>query len=344
MLGSNWNIRHRICNAGKFINMVRFNKIMAKKQISERRRAAIELPSSPLWGWALVALMALFIIAGIFLIATGGIADARALGGGCVGVVRVEGEILAESVPESFFDIGVAGSEQIADSIKKADERSDVKSILLIIDSPGGSTIGSREIYTALKESDKPKVAYFRQMAASGGYYVAMGTDYIVSEPDALTGSIGARMSLMQLSGLFEKLGYNETIIKTGEMKDIGNPGRDASDEEIAILQSIVDESFDEFKQVILENRGSRLNMDAFEGKVLDARILSGRQAYDIGMVDEIGPKKRAIEKASQMAGFDEALEVCEMNEKDQSFFGQMLTQALSSLVAKEKVGAKLQY
>ena len=317
---------------------------MAKKQISEKRRAAIELPSSPVWGWALVAIMAIFIVAGIFLIVAGGIADAVPLGGGCVGVVRVEGEILAESVPESLFGIGVAGSEEIADSIKKADKRNDVKSILLIVDTPGGSTIGSREIYTALKESNKPKVAYFRQMAASGGYYVAMGADYIVSEPDALTGSIGARMSLMQLSGLFEKLGYNETVIKTGKMKDIGNPGRDASDEEIAILQSIVDESFGEFKQVILDGRGDRLDMRSFEEKVLDARILSGRQAYEIGMVDEIGSKRQAIWKASQMAGFDEPLEVCEMNVKDQSFFGQVFARAISALGAKQKVGAKLEY
>ncbi|MFH1306676.1 MAG: signal peptide peptidase SppA, partial [Candidatus Micrarchaeota archaeon] len=291
-------------------------------------RAPIQLPSSPIWGYALLALMFVFIIIGLSMVVFNS-TTLSPLGGECVAIVNVNGQIVADNVPGSIWAEGIAGSEHIAGLVKEADERDDVKAILVVINSPGGSVVGSKEIYRALKESEKPKVAYLREMAASGGYEVAVGTDYIVSEPDALTGSIGARATLSDMTGLFEKIGYNETTFKSGELKDIGNPARPMTEEEKEIMQEIVDEAYRDFEYTVVMERGDRLDTHAFYDRVTDARILTGRQAYEIGLVDELGSKKDAIRVASEMAGKEETLDVCELETYEPSLLELLLMGAM---------------
>ncbi|MCX8175374.1 MAG: signal peptide peptidase SppA [Candidatus Micrarchaeota archaeon] len=221
---------------------------------------------------------------------------------GCVGVVRIDGPLVTQDVEATLFADEIKGSQTISAEIESAAKRTEVKSILVLIDSPGGSVVASREVYDALHKLGKKKVAYINELGTSGAYYVAAGTDYIVANPDAITGSIGARATFADLSGLFEKIGYNETSIKTGAMKDIGTPARSMSEEEKAVIASIINESFQEFRSAVLESRGSRLDRKAFE-KVLDARILTGRQAKKIGLVDELGNRKAAIKKAAELGG-----------------------------------------
>ncbi len=279
-----------------------------------------------LWGWILALLIGLLAVAALALLAFGG--SGADLGKGCVGVIGVKGEIVAEDSAGSLFASGTAGSTTIAGLIEEAERRADVKAIMVEIDSPGGSTTGSREIYAALKKSKKPKVAYLREMAASGGYYVAVGTDYIVSEPDALTGSIGVRSTFSDLSGLFAKLGYNETVIKSGELKDMGSSSRPPTEKELQIMQAIVNESFDEFKGIVMADRGSRLKQPQFD-EVLDARVLSGRQALAIGMVDELGNRHDAVQKAGEMAG-DKTLGACAIQTRPQGLLSRLFSGTLT--------------
>ena len=299
------------------------------------------LSSSISWGWLLVILIGLLAVASLFLLVFGG--SGAGIGKGCIGVIEVKGEIVAEDSAGSLFAAGQTGSSTIAGLIEEADKRADVKAILVEIDSPGGSTTGSREIYEALKNSTKPKVAYLREMAASGGYYVAVGTDYIVSEPDALTGSIGVRSTFSDLSGLFAKLGYNETVIKSGELKDMGSPDRPPTEKELQIMQAIVNESFDEFKGVVIAGRGSRLKHPQFE-EVLDARVLSGRQALAIGMVDELGGRNQAILKAGEMAG-DKTLGTCQIQTEQRGLLSRLLSGAFElPALPRMSGGWNLQY
>jgi protease-4 len=148
---------------------------------------------------------------------------------------------------------------------------------------------------------DKPTVSYFREVAASGAYYIAAGTDHIVSEPNALTGSIGVVATFTDMSGLFENLGVNVTAVTSGVHKDIGNPARPMTESEYNITKALVDEVFSEFKQIILDNRANRLDPVLFP-QALDGRILSGRQAKSAGLVDELGSKKDAVKKAADLA------------------------------------------
>lgn len=294
------------------------------------------------WAYVFIALASIMLVAGMILIFTSpspsqnGGSQSLFGSSGCVGVIRVDGPITAEDVEDSIWSAGVSGSPTIVDYIRQAQDREDIKSILLVVNSPGGSPVASREIYNALKESDKPKVAYFREVAASGGYYIAMGTDYIISEPDAITGSIGARMTLSEMTGLFEKIGYNETSIKSGELKDMGTPARPMTEKERMILQEMVDQIFSEFKDIVIQNRGSELDRAEFE-KVLDARIMSGRQAHEIGMVDEVGSKDDAIDKAIELTGEDD-LDLCFIEPEKKTFFEQIMESSIPHIFPKTQV------
>lgn len=224
-----------------------------------------------------------------------------ALVGPCVAVVSIDEPLTVEGMEPTLFDRGYPSSEDLARDISALDDRADVGAVLLIVNSPGGSVVASGEVYDAVKGLGKPKVAYFREVAASGAYYVAAGTDYIVSDPNALTGSIGVISTTVQMGGLLEKLGVNVTSITSGRYKDIGSSFRNMTPDEREILQGLVDEIYLEFRGVVLENRKGRLDMEMFEN-VTDGRILSGRQAYRAGLVDELGNQDDALMKAAQLA------------------------------------------
>jgi len=221
--------------------------------------------------------------------------------GKCVAVVNVDMPLTVEGEQPTLFSAGYAGSSQLAATFESLNKRDDVGAVLLVFNSPGGSVVATHEVYYAVKELKKPKVSYFREMAASGAYYIAAGTDYIVSDPDALTGDIGVITTFVDMSGLLEKVGVNVTAITSGPHKDIGSQTRPMTEEERNITQALVEEVFTEFKQIVIQNRGSRLDQALFE-QVMDGRILSGRQARKVGLVDQVGTRKDALMKAADLA------------------------------------------
>jgi len=240
---------------------------------------------------AFIALIVLFFLFNMFT---------PSIVGKCVAVVNLDSEIAVQGAPSSLFSAGSPGSEEIASSIEAIGNRDDVGAVLLVVNSPGGSVVATREIYDAVKNLDKPKVAYFREVAASGAYYVSTGTDYIVSDPDALTGSIGVITTVTDLSGLLDKLGVNVTEVKSGPHKDIGSSFRNMTPEEMEIMQGIVGEIYGEFRSVVLANRKGKIDMSKFD-EITDGRILTGRQALKAGLVDAVGTKKDAIMKAAEL-------------------------------------------
>ena len=296
----------------------------------------------PTWMWlGLGGLALIILLAGtaIFALAlfprTGG---AMAFGKGCVGVIELHGDIVPYTSPDSILSAGQTGADDIAQSIEDADSRGDVKAILLDVDSPGGSVYATREIYQAYASAKKPKVAYFRETAASGAYYIASASDYIVSDPDTLTGSIGVRATVADLSGLFAKIGYNETIVKSGELKDMGTASRPMSDQEREVFVSIVNETFEEFKGIVVANRGQKLDPAGF-GTALDARVLSGRQAKAIGLVDALGSRKDALDKAALLAGED-GLPVCDMTPAGRNPLSRLLGEMIGPVIPAMESGA----
>ena len=178
-----------------------------------------------------------------------------------------------------------------------------IRAVVLRIDSPGGVVGPTQEIFTAvrrLREAKKPVVASLGSVAASGGYYVAVAADRIYADPGTLTGSIGVVMQLANVEGLLKKVGVEYVVIKAGAYKDVGNFARAMTPEERRILQTMLDDVYDQFIEAVAEGRG--LDPKQVRG-FAEGRIYSGRQAQGLKMVDDLGGLEDAIEAAAKIAG-----------------------------------------
>ncbi len=181
----------------------------------------------------------------------------------------------------------------------------EVRAILLEVDSPGGEVTASDQIYRALlrfKEARAGRrvVALLGDLAASGGYYVAVASDYIVAHPTTLTGSIGVLISTLNVKELADKLGIRDVTIKSGENKDTLNPFREVREGELGILQAAVDEMHARFIALVARGRGLR---EEEVREVADGRILTARQALAARLVDQIGYWEDAQAKTAELLG-----------------------------------------
>ena len=181
-----------------------------------------------------------------------------------------------------------------------------IKAIVLRIDSPGGGVVPSQEIHDAVKrvrnKSNKAVIASMGTVAASGGYYIAVATDRIMANSGTLTGSIGVIMEMANVEGLLKKIGVEGVVIKSGRFKDVGSPLRKMSDEEQALLQSVMDDVHKQFIEAVAEGRG--LDVAAVQA-LADGRIFTGRQAKASKLVDELGDLEAAIQLAADVAGIE---------------------------------------
>ncbi|MGE5620048.1 MAG: signal peptide peptidase SppA [Sphingomonadaceae bacterium] len=187
--------------------------------------------------------------------------------------------------------------------LQKAEHDDSIKAVVLRINSPGGSAAASQAIYDQIRRIQargKKVVAHLTDVAASGGYYVAAASDRIVSQPAALTGSIGVIITSMDLRGLYEKIGVQDRVIKSGPYKDILSPTRDMTPDEQAILEKLVQDTLDQFIKVVAEGR----NLDEAEvRRIADGRVFSGKEALNLRLVDELGDQHRAIQLAGELSG-----------------------------------------
>ncbi len=249
-----------------------------------------------------------------FFATTGG--GTSIFGGGRVGVIEVRGPII--SAEETVKDI---------EELKKEDG---IKSVILRIESPGGSVGASQEILEAVKllAKEKPLVASMGSVAASGGYYIACGATRILANPGTITGSIGVRMEHVAIGDLLRWAKVNLETLKSGRYKDIGTMERPLTDEERGILQELLDELRGQFKQAVMGARG--LSAEEVEA-LADGRVFTGIRAKDLGLVDEIGGFAEAIKLAAQLGGISGEPELA-YPKKRGGFIKRMIEGAAESL------------
>jgi len=218
----------------------------------------------------------------------------------------------------------IVSSEKTVEQIKKFREDKSIKAIILRINTPGGGVAASQEIYEEVKrtrDGGKIVVVSMGSIAASGGYYIAVGTSLIVSNPGTLTGSIGVIAQFISIKDLAEKLGINQTTIKSGNLKDAGNPFREMNDSDKAYFQDVVDNSFGQFLDVVAKER----KMDKTTlMKYANGRVFTGLQAKEYGLVDSLGTFEDAIRITSKMAGIEGEPRIVR-EKKRFSFFEEML-------------------
>ena len=226
-----------------------------------------------------------------------------------VGVLNIVGTIQANS----SGNISLSGSDddqynhnlymKYVDELEKSKNN---KAILLYVNSPGGTVYESDELYLKLMEykekTKRPVYAYFGSQACSGAYYISMAADKIYTNRNTWTGSIGVIVSLTNYKKLYDKLGIKEIDITSGKNKSMGSGGLDLTDEQYDILQSLVDEAYDQFAGIVSEGRGIDI---ATVKKIADGRIYSAKQAKEKKLVDEIGTEdelKALIQKENKLS------------------------------------------
>jgi protease-4 len=197
----------------------------------------------------------------------------------------------------------IVDSRDFVRQIKRWTDDGDVHAIVLDINSPGGGVAASQEMYDQVlkaRAEGKVVVASFRSVAASGGYYVACAADRIVSNPGTLTGSIGVILSFPTAKKLFDKIGIRWETVKSGELKDVGDWSRPMTPEEERMLKAVIDDTHEQFVEAVSEGR-DRPKEEIYP--LSDGSIFTGRQAYNLGLVDTLGTFEEAVSIAGEMAG-----------------------------------------
>jgi len=198
----------------------------------------------------------------------------------------------------------IADSEATIDLVHKYHDDPNVKAIVLRINSPGGSVAPVQEIYRELQKIEIPVVASLGSAAASGGYYIAAAADEIFANPGTLTGSIGVIMQFLQMKGLYEKVGLEQQVIKSGKYKDMGSSTRDLTDEERALLQETIDDVHRQFVDAIFEGRQAVLTREEVVA-IADGRIFTGQQALELKLIDQLGGLQDAVDRAAFLGGIE---------------------------------------
>ncbi len=229
---------------------------------------------------------------------------------GKVLVIPVRGFI--SDIPRKDF-LGERASmvQEVVSQLRLAEKDEEIKAVLLEINSPGGSTTASDILYHELiefKERTKAKiVAGLMDVAASGGYYIALSADRIVAHPTTITGSVGVIVITPKVTGLMDKLGLAVEVNKSGKEKDIGSPFRPSTPEEQKVLQELTDRMGKRFLDLVAKHR----KMDqTVLSLVSTARIYLADEALQMKLIDRIGYLSDAIAAAKEMAGLSKEAKV----------------------------------
>lgn len=219
-----------------------------------------------------------------------------------IAIIYVDGVIIGGRGQSSVL-MDQGGTDQIIKQIHQARDDESVKAVVLRVNSPGGSAAASQEVGEELKKlrgQGKIVVTSMGDVAASGGYWLAACTDKIYANPTTMTGSIGVYMPYANWEELYKKVGIYQEKIKSGPHKDILSPERQMTEEERQIIQTMVDDIYNQFLDVVAQGR--RLDKEQVR-KLADGRIYTGNQAKQLGLVDELGNMYDAIDGAAQLAG-----------------------------------------
>lgn len=307
------------------------------------------------WGWIIISVILFLLLCGSLLLNVGNFFSGMAsVGGGYhthggpkldevvveegsgkdkIAVISIEGIIMGGRVERGHSMVDVIKAQ-----LDRADEDKHVKAVVLRVDSPGGEVLASDEIANYITDfqesSSKPVVVSMGSLAASGGYYVSAPCDWIVANELTITGSIGVIMHGYNYRGLMNKIGLKPTVYKSGKFKNMLSGDREDAEippEEHAMMQKFIDETYGKFKQVVADGR-TKAHKNNSKTKALannwadfaDGRILSGKEAVEVGLVDELGDFQTAVSQAENLGGISGAATLVEYRPRPE--FGDLFS------------------
>jgi protease IV len=244
-----------------------------------------------------------------------------------IAVISVDGIITSQDTDRSSMNM----VEFISEQLKTAKNDSDVKAVILKVNSPGGEVLASDDINAAIRkfqeDTHKPVVASMGTLAASGGYYISAPCRWIVANELTITGSIGVIMDSWNYRALMDKIGIRPRVFKSGRFKDMLSGEREPDTDKLSpeeqknraeedqMVQSLIDETYNRFKDVVQTGRTQAAGENDGKGKTLvdnwqdyaDGRVLSGKHAMELGFVDELGDFDIAVKRAEKLANISSA-------------------------------------
>ena len=255
------------------------------------------------WPWLALALFLVFGVLGLSLIGQ----FAAKAEPPSIGLIEVSGPI-SDSGASSLLGGTSGGARAFIRQVEAARADKQIKSVIIRINSPGGSASASQEMYEAVRRlrAVKPVVCSMGDVAASGGYYIAAACDKIYANRATTTGSIGVIAELLNYQELARKIGVNQAIIKSGKFKDAGNPARPLTPEERVFFQNLINNLYQQFVSDVVDGRKAATKGALTREKLLklaDGRVYSGEQAAKNGLIDETGGLYEATLFASQRGG-----------------------------------------
>ena len=220
-----------------------------------------------------------------------------------IAVIYLRG-IISSSAEGAVAETAV---EDLKLQLRQAVNDDKVKAVVLYIDSPGGEVTASDLIYNAVRRTreKKPVVVYMSSLAASGGYYVACGGSWLIANETTLTGSIGVIMQTLNYQSLFNKVGLEMWTFKSGKFKDMLSGSRPITEEEQAYVQGLIMQTYSKFVGIVAKERN--LPEDQLRNGVADGRVISGKDALEAKLINQVGEVEDAYEKARQLANAPDA-------------------------------------
>jgi len=232
----------------------------------------------------------------------GGDTSNRAKRGKKIAIVYAVGPIMSGTSESDLFGGQVMGATTIIDALRDANEDDDVEAIVLRVDSPGGSAIASDLIWHETQIIKKPIVASMGDVAASGGYYISMGTDRILATPGTVTGSIGVVGGKMAMRGLFDKIGITTETIERGRNSGLFSSSGKFTESQRAVVKNMMEDMYQQFTAKAAEGR--KMPVEELK-KLAGGRVYTGRQAKELKLIDQLGTLDDAIVEAKKLAGIE---------------------------------------
>lgn len=285
---------------------------------------------------SLIGLFCITIILGLVIAASSlGGGDLPA-GNGNIAVIPLVGPIYSEGI-SSTLSPASASAEKIVQFIEQADKASNIKAIVIDINSPGGTPVASDMITKALKSAKKPTYALIRDVGASGGYMVASAADEIIAYRMSITGSIGVIGSYLEFSGLMDKYGVGYERLVAGQYKDSGSPFRSLTEKERQIWQTQLDALHEIFIEEVAKNR--EMTIESVR-ELADGRVFVGDQALKLGLIDHTGGEVRLKEMLKELLGEEPKYSVYKRQASLIDMLGGYSTKSMQSI--GEGIGSTL--
>ena len=222
-------------------------------------------------------------------------------------------------IAKLYLDGMINNESDFLEKIKQLKQNNNFKALLIIVNSPGGTFVSSKEIYDSLKLIDEkiPVAVYMKEVATSGAYLVSLGADKIFANTGTITGSIGVILQTIDITLLLDKIGINPLVLKSGDLKAVPNPIEKTTYSQIDYIKNIVLLMQEEFNKIVNTERKISLENQKI---INDGRIFTSNQAKEINLIDEIGQEENALDWLKKKAGLDDKIKILDYAEKDDLF------------------------